>query len=76
MWSASRWRHPPRRGGLEIPDEQRERPDESEVLFVGKDVLQYEAGDIVIYPKWTGFDIKVGNEECIIMFEDEIWGAI
>jgi chaperonin GroES len=62
-------------GGLEIPDEQRERPDESPVLYLGDGAVQYKVGQIVVYPKWTGFDIKIGVEDCIIMFESEIWGG-
>jgi chaperonin GroES len=73
------------RGGIIIPDTAKEKPQEGEVIAVGdgkrKDdgtriPLDVEAGDRVLFGKYSGSEIKVDGEEYLIMREDEILGII
>ncbi|HZT59541.1 MAG TPA: co-chaperone GroES [Pyrinomonadaceae bacterium] len=73
------------RGGIIIPDTAKEKPQEGEVIAVGdgkrKDdgtriPLDVQAGDRVLFGKYSGSEIKVDGEEYLIMREDEILGII
>ena len=73
------------RGGIIIPDSAREKPQEGEVIAVGdgkrnddgaRIPLDVQAGDRVLFGKYSGSEIKVDNEEYLIMREDEILGVI
>jgi chaperonin GroES len=73
------------RGGIIIPDSAKEKPQEGEVIAVGdgkrKDdgtriPLDVQAGDRVLFGKYSGSEIKVEGEEYLIMREDEILGVI
>jgi len=62
-------------GVLEIPDEQRERPQRGEVIACGKACIEgFKPGEIVYFPKWSGFDVPDSDNE-VILFEDEVWGS-
>ncbi len=72
-------------GGLFIPDSAKEKPQEGEVIAVGegkykedgtRQTLDVKAGDRVLFGKYSGSEIKLDNEEFIIMREDEILGII
>ena len=72
------------RGGIIIPDTAKEKPQEGEVIAVGdgkrKDdgtriPLDVQAGDRVLFGKYSGSEIKVDGEEYLIMREDEILGV-
>ena len=71
--------------GIVIPDTAKEKPQEGEVIAVGdgkrKDdgtriPLDVQAGDRVLFGKYSGSEIKVDGEEYLIMREDEILGII
>ena len=73
------------RGGIIIPDSAKEKPQEGEVIAVGlgkykedgtRQVLDVKAGDRVLFGKYGGSEIKVDEEELLIMREDEILGII
>ncbi len=73
------------RGGIIIPDTAKEKPQEGEVIAVcdGKRKddgtripLDVQAGDRVLFGKYSGSEIKVDGEEYLIMREDEILGII
>ena len=73
------------RGGIIIPDTAKEKPQEGEVIAVGdgkrKDdgtriPLDVQAGDRVLFGKYSGSEIKIDGEELLIMREDEILGVI
>lgn len=73
------------RGGIIIPDTAKEKPQEGEVIAVGdgkrKDdgtriPLDVQAGDRVLFGKYSGSEIKVDGDEYLIMREDEILGII
>jgi chaperonin GroES len=72
-------------GGLFIPDTAREKPQEGEVVAVGKGKLlengtrvepDVKAGDRVLFGKYGGTEVKLDGEELLIMREDEILGIV
>ena len=73
------------RGGLYIPDTAKEKPQEGEVIAVGegkykedgtRQTLDVKEGDRILFGKYSGSEIKLDNEEFLIMREDEILGVI
>lgn len=73
------------RGGIIIPDTAKEKPQEAEVVAVGPGKLQEDGnrqpmdvsdGDRVLIGKYSGSDIKIGDEELVIVREDEILGVL
>jgi len=69
------------KGGIVLPDTVREKPQEGEVVAVGdgrlsedgkRIPLDVKVGDIVIYAKYGGTEIKVEGEELIILRESDI----
>ena len=72
-------------GGIIIPDSAKEKPQEGKVLAVGKGKtnddgktipLDVKAGDRILFGKYSGSEIKVDGEECLILREDEVLGII
>ena len=72
-------------GGLYIPDTAKEKPQEGEVLAVGKGkrledgkviALDVQVGDKILFGKYSGSDIKLDGEEVLIMREDEVLGIL
>ncbi len=73
------------RGGIIIPDSAKEKPQEGEVIAVGegkykedgtRQTLDVKVGDRVLFGKYSGSEIKIDNEELLMMREDEILGVI
>jgi len=68
------------KGGIIIPDSAKEKPMEGEVLAVGPGrrekgelyPLDVKVGDRVLFGKYSGTEIKVENEEVLILREEEI----
>ncbi len=69
------------RGGIVLPDTAKEKPQEGEVLAVGPGRLSEEGkriamdikvGDIVVYAKYGGTELKVEGEDLIILRESDI----
>jgi chaperonin GroES len=72
-------------GGLHIPDSAKEKPQEGEVVAIGKGkrledgkvvALDVQVGDRILFAKYSGNDIKLEGEEYMIMREDEILGIL
>ena len=72
-------------GGLYIPDSAKEKPQEGEVVAVGKGkrmedgkvvALDVKVGDRILFGKYSGSDIKLDGEELLIMREDEVLGIL
>jgi chaperonin GroES len=72
-------------GGIVIPDSATEKPMRGEVVAVGNGKitdsgevrsLDVKAGDKVLFGKYSGNDVKVGDEELVIMREDDIMAII
>jgi len=73
------------KGGIIIPDTAKEKPQEAEVVAVGPGKLddngkrvptEVKKGDRVLIGKYSGTDIKIGDDEFLIVREDEILGVI
>ena len=73
------------RGGLYIPDSAKEKPQEGEVVAVGKGkrsddgkimALDLKVGDRILFGKYSGNDIKIDGNEYLIMREDEVLGVL
>ncbi|MEM7236933.1 MAG: co-chaperone GroES [Pseudomonadota bacterium] len=72
-------------GGLIIPDSAKEKPSEGEVVAVGagaKDddgeriVMDVNAGDKILFGKWSGTEVKIDGEDLLIMKESDILGVL
>ena len=73
------------RGGIIIPDSAKEKPQEGEVISVGKGKsndegkvfpLDVKAGDKVLFGKYSGTEIKLDGQEFLIMREEEVLGIV
>lgn len=73
------------KGGIIIPDTAKEKPQEGEVIAVGggkkneegKVVpLDVKAGDRILFGKYSGTEIKIDDQEYLILREDEVLGVI
>ena len=73
------------KGGIIIPDTAKEKPQEGEVIAVGagkindkgdRIALDVKVGDKVLFGKYSGNDIKIDDEEYMILKEDEILAKI
>ena len=73
------------KGGIIIPDTAKEKPMEGEVVAVGpgkmmedgkRSSLDVKAGDRVLFGKYAGTEIKIDDEEFVIMREEEILAVI
>jgi len=72
-------------GGIIIPDTAKEKPMEGEVIAVGPGgrdengkvtPLDVQAGDLVVFGKWSGTEVKIDGDELLIMKESDIMGII
>ena len=72
-------------GGIIIPDTAKEKPQEGEVVAVGKGkraddgkliALDVNVGDHILFGKYSGSDIKIDGNELLIMREDEVLGVL
>ncbi|GAA4641766.1 co-chaperone GroES [Pontixanthobacter gangjinensis] len=72
-------------GGIIIPDSAQEKPSEGEIVSVGSGSkaedgtvtpLDVKAGDRVLFGKWSGTEVRVDNEDLIIMKESDIMGIV
>jgi chaperonin GroES len=73
------------RGGIIIPDSAKDKPQEGEVVSVGKGKISEEGkvrpldvkeGDRILFGKYSGTEIKLDGEDFIIMREEEVLGVI
>ena len=71
--------------GIVIPDTVKEKPQEGKVIAAGpgkKDdtgeivPLEVKVGDIVMYKKWGGTEIKVNGKECLLVKEEDILAKV
>ncbi|ESY25176.1 co-chaperone GroES [Mesorhizobium sp. LNJC394B00] len=72
-------------GGIIIPDNAKEKPQEGEVIAVGPGArdengalvpLDVKAGDFILFGKWSGTEVKIDGEDLLIMKEADIMGVI
>ena len=62
-------------GGIYVPDSAREKPQRGRVEGVGKDVSILKVGDQVLFDKYSGTRIKIENDDCLILKEEDILGV-
>jgi chaperonin GroES len=73
------------KGGIIIPDTAKEKPQEGEVIAVGNGKmsedgkvvpLDVKAGDRILFGKYSGSEIKMDDEEYLIVKEEEVLGVV
>ncbi len=73
------------KGGIIIPDNAKEKPQEGEVIAVGPGArdesgqlqpLDLKPGDRVLFGKWSGTEVKIDGQELLIMKESDVMGVI
>lgn len=74
-----------KKGGIIIPDTAKEKPQEGTIIAVGpgklddkgqRIAMNIKAGDRVLYGKYSGSEIKLDDQEYMIMHEEDIYGII
>ncbi|MCB4791110.1 MAG: co-chaperone GroES [Elusimicrobia bacterium] len=74
-----------KKSGIIIPDTAKEKPQEGEVIAVGKGKMTDEGklipmnvkvGDKILYGKYSGTEVKIDDQEYLIMNQDDILGII
>lgn len=72
-------------GGIIIPDTAKEKPQEGEVVAVGPGgraedgtvtALVVQAGDHILFGKWSGTEVRIDGEDLLIMKESDILGVV
>lgn len=72
-------------GGIVIPDSATEKPSQGEVIAVGNGkilengevrALDVKVGDKVLFGKYAGNEVKVDDEEVLVMREEDIMGVV
>ncbi len=73
------------KGGIIIPDAAKEKQQRGKVVAVGKGKLQEDgtlraldvkAGDVVLFGKYSGTEVKIDNEERLIIREDDVLAVV
>lgn len=62
-------------GGIYVPDSAKEKPQRGTVQAVGKDVKNLKVGDQVLFDKYSGSKLKLQDEDCLILKEEDILGV-
>lgn len=72
-------------GGIIIPDTAKEKPQQGEIVATGPGArneqgqlvqLDVKPGDLVLFGKWSGTEVKIDGEEFLIMKESDLLGVI
>ena len=72
-------------GGIIIPDTAKEKPMEGKVIAAGSGIrnedgklvpLDVKAGDRILFGKWSGTEVKIDDDELLIMKESDILGIV
>jgi len=72
-------------GGIIIPDTAKEKPMQGKIVAVGSGArnekgeivpLDVKAGDLILFGKWSGTEIKLDGEELLIMKESDVMGVL
>jgi len=72
-------------GGIVIPDTAKEKPVHGEVIAVGHGKiledgkvrpLDVKVGDKILFGKYSGTEVRIGNEELLVMREEDIMGVV
>ncbi|WP_029087138.1 co-chaperone GroES [Brevundimonas aveniformis] len=72
-------------GGIIIPDNAKEKPQEGEVVAVGPGArdddgdfikMELSVGDRILFGKWSGSEVKIDGQDLIIMKESDVLGVL
>jgi chaperonin GroES len=72
-------------GGIIIPDTAQEKPMQGKIIAVGPGArdeagkivaLEVKAGDLVLFGKWSGTEVKINGQDLLIMKESDILGVL
>ncbi|MBQ2745774.1 MAG: co-chaperone GroES [Lachnospiraceae bacterium] len=65
------------KSGIVLPGQTKEKPQEATVVAVGKDVKEeLNVGDTIVYSKYAGTNVKVDDEEYIIVKEEDVLAVL
>lgn len=62
-------------GGIYIPDAAKEKPQRGKIEAIGDEVKQVKVGDQILFDKFSGSKIKIGDQEYLILKEQDILGT-
>ncbi len=62
--------------GLYLPDNAQEKPKVAKIVAVGKDVKNVKTGDRIIYKGYSTTDVKIGNDEYILVKEEDVLATV
>jgi chaperonin GroES len=74
-----------KKGGIIIPDSAKEKPQQGKVVAAGpgkvdekgnRIAMEVKKGDIILFGKYSGNEIRIGDEEHLIMREDDVLAVI
>uniref|UniRef100_A0A7C4GI73 Co-chaperonin GroES n=1 Tax=candidate division WOR-3 bacterium TaxID=2052148 RepID=A0A7C4GI73_UNCW3 len=74
-----------KKGGIIIPDTAKEKPQQGKVIAVGpgrvddkgeRIAMDVKKGDIILFGKYSGNEIRIGDEEYLIIREEDVLGVI
>ncbi|MDA2932702.1 co-chaperone GroES [Nitrospinae bacterium AH-259-F20] len=74
-----------KKGSIIIPDTAKEKPQEGEVVAVGegrrlesgeRQPMDVEVGDLILFGKYSGTDVNIGDDEYLILREEEVLAVI
>ena len=72
-------------GGIIIPDTAKEKPSQGEIIAVGPGgrdesgkliPIDVKVGDVVLFGKWSGTEVKIDGQDLLIMKESDIMGVL
>jgi chaperonin GroES len=61
-------------GGIYVPESAKEKPQRGSVQAVGKEVKNLKIGDQVLFDKYSGSKLKIDDEDCLILKEEDVLG--
>ena len=74
-----------KKGGIIIPDTAKEKPQEAEVIAIGpgkvtkdgtRQPMSVKVGDKILFGKYSGSEVKLDDEEYLIMREEDVLGIL
>lgn len=62
--------------GIVLPDSAKEKPEQGEVIAVGKDVKEVKKGEKIIFGKYSPTEVKISGEEHLVIKEEDVLAII
>ncbi len=67
------------KGGIYLPETAKEKPQQARVIAIGEEAeeeLSLEVGDVVIFPKYSGTEVRVDDQEYLILNADDVLAKV